>query len=123
MKVVILAGGLGTRLAEETEVVPKPMVDIGGRPILWHIMQCYAHHGFKDFVRRAASNAKNREVWVSAGLRRGKTLHDSPRLRASWRISDGAEAIFQAITCSIAATYRPGSGISPATGSSPGIPR
>ena len=49
MKVVILAGGLGTRLAEETEIIPKPMVEIGGRPILWHIMQCYAHYGFKEF--------------------------------------------------------------------------
>ena len=49
MKVVILAGGLGTRLAEETEVKPKPMVEIGGRPILWHIMKHYAHHGFKEF--------------------------------------------------------------------------
>ena len=50
MKVVILAGGLGTRLAEETEVRPKPMVEIGGRPILWHIMKHYAHYGFKEFV-------------------------------------------------------------------------
>ena len=50
MKVVILAGGLGTRLAEETEVRPKPMVEIGGRPILWHIMKHYAHYGFNDFV-------------------------------------------------------------------------
>jgi len=49
MKVVILAGGLGTRLAEETEVKPKPMVEIGGHPILWHIMRHYAHHGFKEF--------------------------------------------------------------------------
>jgi len=49
MKVVILAGGLGTRLAEETEVKPKPMVEIGGRPILWHIMKIYAHYGFKEF--------------------------------------------------------------------------
>lgn len=49
MKVVILAGGLGTRLAEETEVKPKPMVEIGGRPILWHIMKHYAHHGFREF--------------------------------------------------------------------------
>lgn len=50
MKVVILAGGLGTRLAEETEVKPKPMVEIGGRPILWHIMKHYAHYGFKEFL-------------------------------------------------------------------------
>ena len=48
-KVVILAGGLGTRLSEETEVRPKPMVEIGGRPILWHIMKHYAHYGFKEF--------------------------------------------------------------------------
>ena len=49
MRVVILAGGLGTRLAEETGVKPKPMVEIGGRPILWHIMRHYAHHGFREF--------------------------------------------------------------------------
>jgi len=50
MKVVILCGGLGTRLREETEYRPKPMVEIGGKPILWHIMKIYAHYGFKDFV-------------------------------------------------------------------------
>ncbi len=50
MKVVILCGGLGTRLREETEFRPKPMVDVGGRPILWHIMKTYAHHGFREFV-------------------------------------------------------------------------
>ena len=49
MNVVILAGGLGTRLAEETDVIPKPMVEIGGKPILWHIMKHYAHYGFKEF--------------------------------------------------------------------------
>ncbi|HRG95896.1 MAG TPA: glucose-1-phosphate cytidylyltransferase [Polyangiaceae bacterium] len=49
-KVVILAGGMGTRLAEHTEVRPKPMVEIGGRPIIWHIMKQYAHHGFNEFV-------------------------------------------------------------------------
>jgi glucose-1-phosphate cytidylyltransferase len=49
MKVVILAGGLGTRIAEETSVRPKPMVEIGGRPILWHIMKIYGHYGFHDF--------------------------------------------------------------------------
>jgi len=49
MKVMILAGGLGTRLAEETEVKPKPMVEVGEHPIVWHIMKSYAHYGFKDF--------------------------------------------------------------------------
>ena len=49
MKVVILAGGYGTRLAEETEVKPKPMIEIGGRPILWHIMKHYSHYGFREF--------------------------------------------------------------------------
>src|SRR6185436_14086971 len=50
MKAVILAGGLGTRLAEETEVKPKPMVEIGGFPILWHIMKHFAHYGLDEFV-------------------------------------------------------------------------
>jgi len=50
MKVVVLCGGLGTRLREETEFRPKPMVEIGGRPILWHIMKMYAHYGMRDFV-------------------------------------------------------------------------
>ena len=50
MKTVILAGGRGTRLAEETAVIPKPMVEIGGRPMLWHIMKIYAHHGHTDFL-------------------------------------------------------------------------
>lgn len=50
MKVVILAGGLGTRLSEETDLKPKPMVEIGGRPILWHVMKIYSHWGFNDFI-------------------------------------------------------------------------
>jgi len=50
MKIVILAGGFGTRLTEETANKPKPMVEIGGRPILWHIMKSYAHYGFREFT-------------------------------------------------------------------------
>lgn len=50
MKVVILCGGRGTRLAEETVVLPKPMIDIGGKPMLWHIMKIYSHYGFNDFI-------------------------------------------------------------------------
>jgi len=50
MKVVILCGGKGTRLAEETQVIPKPMVEIGGHPMLWHIMKIYSHFGFNEFI-------------------------------------------------------------------------
>lgn len=50
MKVVIFAGGLGTRITEETDVRPKPMVEIGGKPVLWHIMKIYSHYGFNDFI-------------------------------------------------------------------------
>ncbi len=50
MKTVILAGGFGTRLSEETGLKPKPMIEIGGRPLLWHIMKGYAHHGLTDFI-------------------------------------------------------------------------
>lgn len=50
MKVVILARGLGTRLSEETSIKPKPMVEIGGKPILWHIMKIYSHFGLNEFI-------------------------------------------------------------------------
>ena len=50
MKAVILAGGLGTRISEESHLKPKPMIEIGGKPILWHIMKTYASQGFNDFI-------------------------------------------------------------------------
>src|SRR4030095_5562871 len=50
MKVIILAGGLGTRISEESHLKPKPMIEVGGRPILWHIMKLYSAYGFNDFV-------------------------------------------------------------------------
>ncbi|MGC1259176.1 MAG: NTP transferase domain-containing protein, partial [Jannaschia helgolandensis] len=50
MKAVILAGGLGTRISEESHLKPKPMIEIGGRPILWHIMKLYGHYGITEFV-------------------------------------------------------------------------
>lgn len=50
MKAVILAGGLGTRISEETHLKPKPMIEIGGKPVLWHIMKMYSHHGIQDFI-------------------------------------------------------------------------
>ena len=58
MKVVILAGGYGSRLTEETTLRPKPMVEIGGRPIIWHIMKIYSHYGFNDFVVLAGYTAE-----------------------------------------------------------------
>jgi glucose-1-phosphate cytidylyltransferase len=94
MKVVVLAGGLGTRLSEETEVRPKPMVEIGGRPILWHILKHYAHHGFREFylalgykgdsIKRffLEYNAASADMTVS--LREGRVeMHDSER-RDDW---------------------------------------
>ena len=50
MKVVLLAGGLGTRISEESQYKPKPMIEIGGMPILWHIMKEYSHYGFNEFI-------------------------------------------------------------------------
>lgn len=50
MKAVILAGGFGTRLSEETHLKPKPMIEIGGMPLIWHIMKIYSHHGVNDFI-------------------------------------------------------------------------
>ncbi len=50
MKVVILAGGTGTRISEETSIIPKPMVAIGGKPVIWHVMKIYSHYGFNDFI-------------------------------------------------------------------------
>src|SRR4030065_1795047 len=58
MKVVILAGGLGTRLSEETVSRPKPMIEIGGKPILWHIMNIYAVHGINEFIIAAGYKAE-----------------------------------------------------------------
>ena len=64
MKAVILAGGLGTRLREETEIKPKPMVEIGGKPILWHIMKTYAAHGITDFVICAGYKSEVIKNWL-----------------------------------------------------------
>jgi glucose-1-phosphate cytidylyltransferase len=68
MKAVILAGGRGTRLSEETSVRPKPMVEIGRRPILWHIMQIYAHYGVRDFIICAGYKGEQIAEYPFAGM-------------------------------------------------------
>jgi glucose-1-phosphate cytidylyltransferase len=89
MKVVILCGGQGTRLREETEFRPKPLVDIGGRPILWHIMKLYAHHGLREFVLCLGYRgnmikeyfleyeAMNSDFTISLGVQHQIRYHDS----------------------------------------------
>lgn len=90
MKTVILAGGLGTRLQEETTLKPKPMVEIGGRPMLWHVMGCYARHGFKEFVvalgykgeviKHYFLNYYNLQSSLTVDLSRGEVqVHDGER--------------------------------------------
>ncbi len=76
MKVAILAGGVGTRLAEETVVKPKPMVEIGGRPILWHIMMHYAHFGYNDFAIALGYKGE----YIKQYMRDYASLHGSMRV-------------------------------------------
>ncbi|MEM9763217.1 MAG: sugar phosphate nucleotidyltransferase, partial [Pseudomonadota bacterium] len=96
MKVAILAGGKGTRLAEETQVRPKPMVEIGGKPILWHIMKIYSHYGFDDFavalgykgdyIKRyfAEYGALSGNLTVKLGAANPVTRHE--HAEASWTV-------------------------------------
>jgi glucose-1-phosphate cytidylyltransferase len=97
-KVVILCGGMGTRLREETEYRPKPLVEIGGKPILWHIMKIYAHFGFQDFVlclgfkgemiRQYFLNYKlmNNDFTLRMGTREDPEFHGSAT-REDWSIT------------------------------------
>jgi glucose-1-phosphate cytidylyltransferase len=97
MQVVILCGGLGTRLREETEFRPKPMVEVGGRPLLWHIMKIYAHHGFDEFIlclgykgeqiKQYFLNyeAMTRDLTVKLGASRSVTLHEGDL--ESWTVT------------------------------------
>src|SRR5687768_10950066 len=98
LPVAILCGGQGTRLREETEYRPKPLVEIGGRPILWHIMKIYAHHGFTDFVLalgyRGAMikeyflnfEVMSHDFTITLGERNRLELHDA-YAEKGWRIT------------------------------------
>jgi glucose-1-phosphate cytidylyltransferase len=79
MKVALLAGGFGSRLAEETEVRPKPMVEIGGRPILWHIMMHYHHYGFNEFIIALGYKGEYIKRWMRdfAGIEGDMTVKTS----------------------------------------------
>jgi len=99
MKAMILCGGVGSRLRELTEVRPKPMVEIGGRPILWHIMKLYAHHGITDFVLCLGYKgsmikeyflnyeAMNSDFTVELGRKNGPTLHGAAHREDGWRVT------------------------------------
>ena len=98
MKVVLLAGGFGTRISEESQFKPKPMIDIGGQPILWHIMKEYYHYGFDEFVICAGYKQEVIKQWfadyflrnsdVSFDYRNGEnkmTIHDTNM--ESWKVT------------------------------------
>ena len=97
-KVVILCGGLGTRLREETEYRPKPMVEIGGRPVLWHVMKLFAHHGMTEFVLCAGYRgqmikdyflnyeARNSDLTMTLGDHASVRFHGS-HLETGWEVT------------------------------------
>jgi glucose-1-phosphate cytidylyltransferase len=106
MKVVLLAGGLGSRLSEETQLRPKPMVEIGGRPILWHIMMHYSRHGLTDFViclgykgdviKRYFANFLLHNSDVTIDLRENRLEHHRADQVPPWRVTlvdTGAETL------------------------------
>lgn len=95
MKIVILCGGLGTRLSEETQIKPKPMVEIGGRPMLWHIMKIYERHGLTDFmlalgykgevIKDYFLNYHARQSDLTVNLRSGRIDYTNPTAE-DWRV-------------------------------------
>ena len=96
MKAVILAGGMGTRLAEETHLRPKPMIEIGGKPILWHIMKIYAAHGIKEFIIALGYKGEMIKEYflnfyaytknVSVDLNSGKTTIHDGKQHEDWKV-------------------------------------
>lgn len=99
MKVMILCGGQGTRLREQTEIRPKPMVEVGGRPLLWHIMKFYAHHGMRDFILCLGYKghvikdyflnyeAMHSDFTVTLGKQKNVEYHGEVHAEDGWRIT------------------------------------
>jgi len=124
MKVMILCGGMGTRLRELTEVRPKPMVEIGGRPILWHIMKLYAHHGMNEFVLCLGYKGAmikeyflnyetmNSDFSVQLGSKSDIVFHDQNHTEAGWTVTlaDTGERTMTGGRVARAARYLDGSG-------------
>ena len=96
MKALILAGGFGTRLSEETHLKPKPMVEIGGKPILWHLMKSYEYYGYNDFflalgykgdiIKDYFMNYHARQSNLSLNLKSGKVIYSEPNSE-DWNMS------------------------------------
>ena len=99
MKAIILCGGQGTRLREHTETRPKPMVEVGNRPILWHIMKLYAHHGINDFILCLGYKgylikeyflnyeARRSDFTIELGARSDIEFHGDAHDEAGWRVT------------------------------------
>ncbi len=99
MKAVILAGGRGSRISEESHLRPKPMIEIGGRPILWHIMKIYAHHGINEFVLCLGYKgelikdyflnyaSRSTDFTVQLGREGSVEFHGDDRDQESWRVT------------------------------------
>ena len=85
MKVVLFCGGLGTRLREGNEQIPKPLVNIGYRPIMWHLMRYYAHFGFKDFILNQGCDIQHPDLRNSGGFLETKRIADMAALALSFR--------------------------------------
>ena len=97
MKVVLLAGGYGTRISEESHLRPKPMIELGGKPILWHIMKCYSSYGFSDFIiccgykqymiKEYFANYSLHNSDVTFDYRNGKTMEVHSNVSEPWRVT------------------------------------
>ena len=97
IKLVILAGGYGTRISEETNLKPKPMIEIGGKPIIWHIMKIYSYYGFNDFIialgvkghviKEYFYNFESRNNDFTADLSTGEIVYHNKHNESDWKVT------------------------------------